>query len=193
MFEVDDVEQEWTHSHPFDYIHCRYMAGSIKDWPHLMSQSFAATKPGGWVEFQDFDMRFSTHRGEFKPGDALDRWCTELIEGLQSIGHEPEPGHQLQGWVTEAGFVNVRHELLPIPVGTWPKEKTLKEVGAFDLVQFLDGLESISVRTLTGLRGYTMDEVTVLLADVRKELKNPRLQAQHNFHVVYAQKPGADA
>lgn len=165
------------------------MSGSLKDWPRLMSQVFAHTKPGGWVEFQDFDMRFYTHTGDFKTGDPLDKWCSELIEGLKSIGHEAEPGPKLKGWVEQAGFININHSLLPIPTGTWPKDKTLKEIGACDVVQFLDGLEAMSVRTLTALRGYTMDEVTVLLANLRGELKNPRLQVQHNFHVVYAQRP----
>jgi trans-aconitate methyltransferase len=39
-FEIDDVEDEWTYNFPFDYIHSRYMAGSIKDWPRLMNQCF---------------------------------------------------------------------------------------------------------------------------------------------------------
>ncbi|KIW10107.1 hypothetical protein PV08_11067 [Exophiala spinifera] len=39
-FEVDDVESEWPYSQPFDYIHSRYMAGSIADWPRLMYQCY---------------------------------------------------------------------------------------------------------------------------------------------------------
>lgn len=39
-FEIDDVEEDWLYSTPFDYIHCRFMAGSLKDWPRLMSQAF---------------------------------------------------------------------------------------------------------------------------------------------------------
>lgn len=39
-FEVDDLEEDWTFSYPFDYIHSRYMAGSIKNWPRLMTQCF---------------------------------------------------------------------------------------------------------------------------------------------------------
>jgi hypothetical protein len=34
-FEVDDVESEWSHDKPFDYIFCRYMAVCILDWPKL--------------------------------------------------------------------------------------------------------------------------------------------------------------
>jgi Methyltransferase domain len=39
-FEVEDVEEPWTFTRPFDYIHCRYMAGAISDWPGLMRQCF---------------------------------------------------------------------------------------------------------------------------------------------------------
>ncbi len=39
-FEVDDVESEWQYSQLFDFIHSRYMAGSIADWPRLMRQCY---------------------------------------------------------------------------------------------------------------------------------------------------------
>lgn len=39
-FEVDDVEQEWTYSRKFDFIHCRTMGNAIKDWPALVKRSF---------------------------------------------------------------------------------------------------------------------------------------------------------
>jgi trans-aconitate methyltransferase len=45
-FEVDDLEDGWTFSFPFDYIHSRYMAGSIKDWPRLMNQCFESVHFG---------------------------------------------------------------------------------------------------------------------------------------------------
>jgi len=47
-FEVDDVENTWVYSTKFDYIHCRSMAGSIRDWPKLMQQAFE------WVHSLDF-------------------------------------------------------------------------------------------------------------------------------------------
>jgi hypothetical protein len=39
-FEVDDVESEWQFSRPFDFIHGRYLAGAIADWPNLMRQCY---------------------------------------------------------------------------------------------------------------------------------------------------------
>ncbi|KAF2842832.1 S-adenosyl-L-methionine-dependent methyltransferase [Patellaria atrata CBS 101060] len=187
-FEVDDMEKEWVYSSKFDLIHARYLAGSLKDWPGLMEQAYKFTKPGGWVEFQDFDMRFYTTNGEFYRGCPSDVWTEKVIEGITKFGLVAEPGPKLEQWVRDAGFINVHHELIPIPVGRWPKDPKKKEIGMFDLYQFLDGLEAISLRVLTTALNWKPEEVQVLLANVRKDLKNPRFQAQHNYHVVWAQK-----
>lgn len=125
-------------------------------------------------------MRFYTTNGEFRPGCPLDKWCDEVITGIKTCGLEPEPGPNLEGWVREAGFVNVQHKLLPIPLGMWPRNKRLKEIGAFDLLGFLDGLEAMSLRMLMNVRRWEIEEVKVFLALVRKDLRNPKFHAQHN-------------
>ena len=38
--QVEDIEEPWTFSYPFDYIHARYLANAIKDWPKLVRQCF---------------------------------------------------------------------------------------------------------------------------------------------------------
>jgi len=49
------------------------------------------------------------------------------------------------------------------------------------MVQFLEGLEAMSLLVLTTARGWSVEEVQVFLIDVRKDLKNPRLYAQHDL------------
>ncbi|KAE8403308.1 S-adenosyl-L-methionine-dependent methyltransferase [Aspergillus pseudonomiae] len=188
-FEVDDVENDWVYRSEFDYIHARYFAGAIKDWPNLLRQAFKFTKPRGWVEFQDFEMQFYTINGEFKTGCPLDKWCTERIEVLRSVGLEPSPGPKLQQWFKDIGFTNVQQKVVPVPVGVWPKDKRLKTVGALNYHQFNDGLDGMSLRIFTAMKGWQPEELREFLADVRKDLRSPRLQAQHNFNVVYGQKP----
>jgi len=188
-FEIDDIEAEWCFSRPFDYIHSRYLAGAITDWPRLIKQAFKYTKPGGWVEFQDFDMRFYSSDGTFIPGCATDEWAKEIVLGLKIMDFEPEPGPKLEKWVTDAGFQNVNHQCLPIPVGIWPKDKRMKEIGACDLSMFLEGLEAMSLRCLTIGRSWSREEVLGFLPAVRRDLKNKCVHAMHNFHVVWAQKP----
>lgn len=39
-FEVDNIELDWIYTSDFDYIHGRYLAGAIKDWPRLIQQAY---------------------------------------------------------------------------------------------------------------------------------------------------------
>ena len=115
------------------------------------------------------------------PSPSPDRWTREIIAGIRSLGLEPEPGPKLESWIKDAGFVNVIHHLLPIPVGDWPKDKKLKRIGRADMTQFLDGLDAISLRVFTTTRGWRPEEVQILLADVRRTLQNRNIHAQHDL------------
>ena len=45
-----------------------------------------------------------------------------------------------------------------MPIGTWPKDKVLKEVGAFNLVACEQGLEGFAVLLGTQVLGYSYEE-----------------------------------
>ncbi|KAF2403937.1 S-adenosyl-L-methionine-dependent methyltransferase [Trichodelitschia bisporula] len=188
-FEIDDFELPWAYSSKFDLIHGRYLAGSVRNWPRLIQQAYKFLKPGGYIEMQDFDMHFYTTHGEFKPGCPLDKWARAVASGVSAFGMDPHPGPQLKGWMQDAGFVAVKDNLLPMPLGPWPKDRRLKEVGTLDLMQFLDGLEGISLRAFTHTHKWEPEEVKVFLALVRREMLNVKMQVQHNYHIVYGQKP----
>jgi hypothetical protein len=55
-----------------------------------------------------------------------------------------------------------------------------KEVGTFDMLQFLDGLEAISLRVFIHVLKWRPEEVQVFLAQVRKDMLNPKMQMQHD-------------
>src|SRR5271155_4740725 len=41
QFLVDDIEDSWGYEdQPFDYVHARFLAGSMLDWPKLMRQAY---------------------------------------------------------------------------------------------------------------------------------------------------------
>ncbi|KAF2713866.1 S-adenosyl-L-methionine-dependent methyltransferase [Pleomassaria siparia CBS 279.74] len=189
-FEIDNLEDQWVYSSKFDYIHSRYLACSIKNWPRLMEQAFKFTKPGGWVEFQDFDTGFYTStNGEYSRDGIIGQWADKIADGLRKFGVEPDPGAKIENWVREAGFTNIVAKTLPFPVGTWPKDKTLKEVGAFNLIQFLDNLEGMTLGIYTSAWGWDPSEIKVLCAQLRSAFKDPKMRIQNNMYIIYAQKP----
>lgn len=127
-FEVDDCEEPWTFQEPFDFIHTRYLAGSIVDWPGLARQCFENTAPGGWVEFQDFDYTYHSEDGSMTNDLAVSEWYKMLVRACAKIGRDPCPGPKLGGHLEGAGFENIVHEVIPVPVGPWPKDKHLVSV-----------------------------------------------------------------
>jgi hypothetical protein len=39
-FYVDDIEEDWTYTEPFDFIYVRMLTGALTDWPKFFMQSF---------------------------------------------------------------------------------------------------------------------------------------------------------
>lgn len=124
-FEIDDAEASWTFRHKFDYIHIRYLAAAIVDWPKLMRQVYDATEPGGWAEFQDFDLRYYSEDGSLKEGHKVQQWITTLLKAAEDFGRDPSPGAKLEGYMRDAGFEDVHQEKYRMPIGPWPKDKHL--------------------------------------------------------------------
>lgn len=38
-FEVDDIENDWTWTEPFDFIFSRMMVGSFSNWDNFMNEA----------------------------------------------------------------------------------------------------------------------------------------------------------
>lgn len=122
-FEVDDVESEWPERAPFNFIHVRYMAGSIQDWPALLKNCYNSLSPGGWIECSDWDLLPYSTDGSVPEDDAMLKLHQYLVEATDKLGRTARPGPNLEKWVKDAGFVNVKHEWRVVPFGLWAKSK----------------------------------------------------------------------
>ncbi|KAK1638620.1 methyltransferase domain-containing protein [Colletotrichum phormii] len=188
-FEIDDVESPWINEHKYDYIFCRYMLISIQDWPRLIRNMYDNLNTGGWVEIQDMDGLYYSEDGTYTEEHATRQWNKQYIDACEAMGRTARPGPQLEGWAREAGFQNVTHEKFKAPIGPWAKNDHYADVGMLNLIQLLNGLEGFTLKIFCGFLGQTKEEVMVLLAKVRKELKEGAFHAIFDHHVVYAQKP----
>lgn len=52
-----------------------------------------------------------------------------------------------------------------------------KEVGAWNYLQIMEGLEAFTYGLFTRTLGYSQQEVDVVCAEIRKEMKNPKMHA----------------
>lgn len=172
-FELDDAQLPWTYpDNHFDFIHLRLMMGSIKDWPALYKEAYRCLKPGGWIEHMDNDLHVVSDDGSVGPDSAWNQWAPIFIKAGEKLGRTFATVGNNVGWMKEARLQNVQERRLKLPLGGWPADPTLKEVGYYNLAATESGLEGFALYVLTQVHGWDLAQTQLYLAAVRKELKS---------------------
>ncbi|KAI9809366.1 MAG: hypothetical protein M1827_006878 [Pycnora praestabilis] len=178
IFEIDDAEAEWLYAaNTFDFIHIRYMFLAIRDYPRLLRQTMKALKPGAYFEFCDVNIMPFSHDGTLPAESRLVEFFRLLMLAAVKQGLEMGIAMRFKGLAEEAGYDNIREEVVELPLGGWPKDRALKEAGLFHHAQLRDGLQGIAMALFTRVLGWTSQEVEVLLVGVRKELDDRSIHA----------------
>lgn len=174
-FELDDVTKDWTFpDNTFDYIHIRFMLGCIKDWTKLYEECFRCLRPGGWLEHQEISLRMHSDDGSIPKDSIWSEWANVLAEAGRKIGQTTEviDDDNWIKWLEEGGFSGVQTKTIKVPMGGWPADKELKEVGQFNKLSFEMSLEGYGLYLLINAMGWEYVEVQLWLARVREALKN---------------------
>ncbi|KAH9212142.1 putative methyltransferase [Leptodontidium sp. 2 PMI_412] len=196
-FEVDDMEDTWRHK-PFSFIHLRCLAGSLKDWPRLLSQAYDNLEPGGWLEVVDFELYLKDQRDPdaeapglpvLKDAKFCNIWVGGLHEAAEKIGRTFRSADRCKGWMESLGFEGLVEEKIKVPVAPWAKNRRQKEIGLYQQQNMLDASSSYGAAHFTRVLGWSSEEFEVLSAGVRGELKDRTLQLYSNLFVVYGRKP----
>jgi len=91
---------------------------------------------------------------------------------------------QYSSLLQSAGFVDVQAHEEPTPLGPWPKDRRLREIGIFNVHQFLEAaVDSYSLALFTRLGGWTEAETQVLLSHVREEIKSNKMHVYTTWYV----------
>jgi hypothetical protein len=91
-------------------------------------------------------------------------------------------------WMREIGFEDVQERRFFLATGTWPKDDVDKKLGAWQLENWLAGLEGMTVRNLARI-GWGAEESKDLVAKVKKELLDGDLKPFNDILVVWGRKP----
>ncbi|KAK1974423.1 methyltransferase domain-containing protein [Colletotrichum cereale] len=159
-FEVDDAEDPWTYSPPFQYIQSRILSSGLSDWKEYLGKCFDNLEPGGWVELQEVDLCPTSDDGTLRPDSKLIKWCDLLQEASNKFGRPFFRIAPLKDVMVDVGFVDVSLTVTKWPSNAWPKDRRWKEeVGAF-------------------------------LVDVRKEIRDRNTHAYWPVYFITGRKPG---
>lgn len=91
--------------------------------------------------------------------------------------------------MTEAGFVDIVRVPYKWPIGRWPKNDKMKELGGLVRENFIGGVETMSLALFTRFLGWNLDEVKVFSAKVRNDMSNSSYHTYFDLFVTYGRKP----
>lgn len=189
-FMVDDAEMEWVQPpDSLDYVHLRFMCSSIRNWPLLLQRAYRALKPGGWIELQELRYVVSCDDGSLADDNAFARFLVHVRKGLGRLGVELLTMDENPRLLREAGFAAVDERVFKAPIGVWPRDPHLKQVGLYSRSVIHDGLHGVGIGPLTRGLGWSANEVELYLVDVRKGLFEPTAHMYFPYHIALGQKP----
>ncbi|KAK7742976.1 hypothetical protein SLS63_000544 [Diaporthe eres] len=191
-FEIEDCTSEWTfHANEFDYVHIRYLVGSIVDWPALFKEAYNALKPGAWLESFEGSPHMISDDGSVAEKSAISQWGKFFEEGGRTLGRTfmvVDTGIQRKA-MEEAGFVDIQEWEFKAPVGGWPRDKKLKEIGHWAQTALESDIEGYVLFIANVIVGWSREEILVYIAQLRREIRQSKNHTYFKLKAVWGRKP----
>ncbi|KAI9927250.1 hypothetical protein MW887_003637 [Aspergillus wentii] len=188
-FEVDDYEEPWSYSQPFDYIHGRELEGFIRDHNRLFRQAYENLIPGGWLEMSSMEVNSYSDDGTHLKATHMMEAVKGMHEASRILGKDMSTTPSWKDRMEKAGFVNVREDIYKLPQSPWAKDPKLKDLGRYHQVNMFEASGSYTYALFTRHLGWSREECEVLAAGMRRELKDLSLHLYTKVHIVYGQRP----
>jgi Methyltransferase domain len=190
-FEIDDAEDEWIFSHNFDYIHARGLVTCFRDPRQVLASAISFLEPGGYLEIQDaiFPPKYFEAPEE---GALFPSWIETVMKTAANAGRPWTNVQYYAQWMQEIGLIDVVDRRFFLPAGLWPEGERNKKLGVIHLQNYLAFVEGITPKSYAA-EGWTDDEIQILIAQVKNELKDGTVKIYNEMVSVWGRRPPAPA
>ncbi|KAJ0141199.1 hypothetical protein HZ326_15931 [Fusarium oxysporum f. sp. albedinis] len=189
LFEVDDFESDWLFRQPFDFIHARELEGCISNNAQFFTRALQSLAPGGYLEMQAVHSEFKSDDNTKDKAENALLWMKTMVEGSSKFGKPLNVAPEWKKQMEEAGFVDVEQKILKVPIGSWPKDPKLKEIGKFQSVQEAQVITSYTPGIFSRILGWSDEEIQVFMAKVKKDLSDPSIHLYLPVYFIWGRKP----
>jgi hypothetical protein len=120
-----------------------------------LTYQFKHLKPGGYFEHAEFSVETNASPTSDKHADKIyTAFSNSIIDvGESKTGMTFKTLEHMKTWMEEAGFVDVVERRFVWPIGAWPKDKRLKDMGRWGERNWTDGLEGWVLALYTRVLG----------------------------------------
>lgn len=182
----------------------------------MLEKAFQHLAPGGYLELEASSARVTSDDGTHEKATNIEFYLETLHKGAAQFGKPLCIAPEWRKKFEDTGFVDVQEKVLKVrtvslvsenllsispvancnntiikqlPIGSWPKEPKLKEVGKLQYYQQLQAVDSYTPGIIARILDWKDAEVQVLIAMVKSELKDPTLHLYLPIHFVWGRKP----
>ncbi|KAI1449086.1 S-adenosyl-L-methionine-dependent methyltransferase [Annulohypoxylon stygium] len=191
-FELDDCTQPWTWSeNSFDFVHIRYLFGAIADWDELLRQAYRVTRPGGWVQSCEADVNIRSDDDSIPPDSPYRTFWNMLYHDSQEklgVTFQPIDDDVQRKALERAGFECIEVHDYKFPIGGWPADKKLAEIGRYVQMTLLNDVEGYTLYLWKAVMGEAPG-YEEQLAKMKKELKSKKRHGYMRCRYVFGRKP----
>lgn len=157
------------------------MIGSIAKWKEYLQNIYDHLAPGGYVELQEADGEgYYSEDGTFDKTGAFATFLDLLIGAAEAAGRPYVVAKNLKKLLEEVGFVDVQHTRLKLPIGLWPKNKKMKQLGAYGLALASAATEAYGLALCTRVLNLTEEESKAKMKKAVEQISDRKT------HVIFA-------
>ncbi|KAJ4328775.1 hypothetical protein N0V84_000780 [Fusarium piperis] len=120
----------------------------------------------------------------------MSQWGKLFVQAGLKIGRSftlVDDEEQRKG-MEAAGFVDIQEFNIKVPLGDWPRDPKLKEMGRFSRATLEQDTEGYVLYMATS-EGWSKEEVSIYAARLRREMRNSKIHAYFRMKVVWGKKP----
>ncbi|KPM38300.1 hypothetical protein AK830_g8276 [Neonectria ditissima] len=150
----------------------------------LRPRAHAHARPGGWAESTEIDLetRSENPRVAEDSSHIFKKWRDLFWQAGDRIGRTFKIARdgKMERGMRDAGFVDAQHRQWKLPIGGWPQDPKLKQVGLHNVMFIDQSLDGFAVFPIGEILGWTFEEVTVLVSQMRLAIKDPKALPYYN-------------
>ncbi|KAK7713391.1 hypothetical protein SLS64_004641 [Diaporthe eres] len=168
-FRAMDIEEPWAsflEESSYHLIHARMLAGSIHfdSWPRVYGEVFS-----GWVEQVEVD--WYPYNDDGPVSDHLKFWADELHSAMDLMKRplRVDP-HRTQQMLADAGLVDIKQEVIRLPVNGGSLEPFEIDVGRWFNLSLHKSFMGLSMAPLYRAKNWRPEDIERLEKDVLDEI-----------------------
>lgn len=109
--------------------------------------------PGGYLEHAEISPVLKSDDGSIDMDEAYHHQGRLAIESTEKFGKQINIQPHLKDMIIQAGFEDVKEFTYKWPIGEWPQDPRLKDIGGWNARHWMEGLETWTLRLLTQYMG----------------------------------------